>query len=304
MKKTVLAIALIASFSSQAAPLGSDPTLDKIRSTKTLNIAVRESSLPLSYLLAQEDGSTKPVGMAVDICNAVAERIKATIPDLKVNYITVTSSTRIPAIKEGKSDMECGSTTNSASRRKEVSFSIPYFIASITGAVRADSGISNLNDLEDGSTVVYTKGTTTEEAVRKLAILFDNKAKLGTIKKIVGDDHKASFNVMAKGEAKVFLNDDILLYGLIAQSDNPKQFKLLNQVFTVEPYGIMSRKDSPAFGDLINETIVGMMRTGEYASLYAKWFQSPIPPKNVSLNLPMSTALKDVVRFPTNVVGN
>lgn len=300
----IVAIAANGAYALSIDALGLDPTLNKIKATKTLNIAVRESSLPLSYLLAQPDGTKKPIGMAVDICNAVAERIKTYVPDLKVNYITVTSSTRIPAIKEGKADMECGSTTNSASRRKEVTFSIPYYIASITGAVRSDSSISTLDDLEDGAMVVYTKGTTTEDTVRKFSIGFNNRAKLGAVRKTVADDHMASFNVMARGEARVFLNDDILLYGLMAQTENPGQFKLLNQIFTLEPYGIMSRKDSALFSDLINDTIITMMNSGEYKSLYAKWFQSPIPPKNVTLNVPMSKALRDVVRFPTDVVGN
>ena len=268
-----------------------------------VRIAVRDGSVPFSY----KDGGTYK-GMAVDICMKVFAKLHEANPALTYEFVSVNSNTRIPFLLDHMADMECGSTTNSADRRKKVAFSIPYFVSSISGAVLTDSAIETLADVPDGSTMVFTKGTTTETAVASLQWSFDSKKKGGVLKTVVGKDHADSFSMLtstqANHHADIFFNDDILLMGLISSSQDRRRYRLIGDVFSVEPYGIMTRKEDKDLQLTINLVMIDMMNSGDFAKLYDKWFMQPIAPSNKALNVPMSMMLHDIVRFPTPMTGN
>ncbi|ONU47759.1 amino acid ABC transporter substrate-binding protein [Burkholderia cenocepacia] len=305
MKKTTVKVIIGSIMLSMITSAFADPVTDRIYKNHQVNMGVRDSSAPLSYKLP--DGSH--VGMAVDICNSVVDELKKKDPTIKVNYIPVTSDNRIPLTKSGKIDMECGSTTNNSSRRKDVDFSVPYYNSGIAIVTMRKDNINSLLDLNDGDTVIFTKGTTTDKSIftTKKIVKVDWDAK--GIKFIQGKDHQDSFNQLTSGKAKVFGNDDILIAGLVANSKDPSQYKILPDRFSIEPYGIMTQKGATDLQDIINNKIISMMKAvdsdpGSFRSLYKKWFTQPIPPYNRSLNWPMPPLLSDVVRMPTTAVGN
>ena len=270
-------------------------TLSHIKDTQTITIAHRESSLPFSYL-----ANGKPVGYSIDICNRLVDSIKKELklPQLRVNYLLVTSSNRIEAIRDGKADLECGSTTNNAERRKEVSFTIPHFFASTRMLVRADAGIKNWPDLRDKK-VVTTKGTTT------VKLLHDRDKVRGlNLRLLEGSDHQESFNMVENFQADAFSMDDVLLFGLRANSKTPDKFIVVGDALSTEPYAIMLRKDDPAFKELLDREMARMMTEGEVTKLYDKWFKKPIPPNNANLNMPMGFLLRDNLRFPSDKVAD
>ncbi|ANJ72209.1 hypothetical protein A9Y76_06920 [Ralstonia insidiosa] len=298
-------IALSAVLAITASSSFADPVTDRIFASHQVNMGVRDSSAPLSYKLP--DGSH--VGMAVDICNAVVDELKKKDPTIKVNYIPVTSDNRIPLTKQGKIDMECGSTTNNKSRRQDVEFSVPYYVSGIRVVAMKKDGLNSLLDLKKGDTVIFTKGTTTDKSIfsikKIVKVDWDSKA----IKFKQGKDHQDSFDQLTAGNAKIFANDDILIAGLVANSKDPSQYQILPESFSIEPYGIMTQKDATDLQELINTKIINMMKTvdsepGSFRSIYKKWFMQPIPPYNRSLNWPMPPLLSDVVRMPTTKVGN
>lgn len=271
-------------------------TLSKIRETKTITIAYREASLPFSYL----DANKKPIGYAVDLCLKIADAVRRelNLGRLDIAYLPVTPSTRIPAIVEGKADLECGSTTNNAERRKQVAFTIPHFVAAARMVVRADSGIRNWADLRD-KRVVTTKGTTSV----KLLTERDKVRSLG-LKLVEGRDHAESFNMVEKGEAEAFPMDDVLLFGLRASSPDPSRFIVVGDALSAEPYAIMLRKDDAPFKALVDREMGRIIQDGEIYKLYDKWFKSPIPPKGINMNMPIGHLLRDTLRFPTDKVGD
>jgi glutamate/aspartate transport system substrate-binding protein len=274
-----------------------DDTLAKIRQTQTITIAHREASVPFSYI---DETTRKPVGYAVDLCLRIAESVKRELklPNLKIEFLPVTPSTRIPAIVEGKADLECGSTTNNAERRKQVAFTIPHFVATARMVVRTDSKIRNWPDLQD-KRVVTTKGTTT------MKLLTDrDKVRALNLKLIEGVDHNESFSKVEKREAEAFPMDDVLLYGLRANAKNPADFEIVGDPLSTEPYAIMMRKDDPAFKAMVDREMARLINDGELAKLYDKWFLKPIPPKNVNMKMPMSHLLRDILRFPTDKVAD
>jgi ABC-type amino acid transport substrate-binding protein len=271
-------------------------TLSKIRDTRTITIAHREASLPFSYL----DDNKKPIGYAVDLCVKIADAVRRELklPQLNIVYIPVTPANRIPSIVEGRADLECGSTTNNAERRKQVAFTVPHFVAAVHMIVRADSGIKNWADLRD-KTVVTTKGTTTV----KLLTERDKVRALG-LKLIEGADHAESFAMVEKGAAEAFPMDDVLLYGLRATAKDPNSFVVVGDPLSAEPYAIMLRKDDKAFKNLVDLEMSRIVNDGELAKLYTKWFNNPIPPKGLTMNMPMGYLLRDMLRFPTDKVGD
>lgn len=287
----VLAIAVLFQ-----VPAAHADTLAKIRESQTITIAHREASLPFSYL----DANKKPVGYAVDLCLKIVDAIKRELKlaNLNVKYMIVTPSNRIAAIAEGKADLECGSTTNNAERRKQIAFTIPHFVAAARMVVRADSGIRNWTDLRN-KRVVTTKGTTTvkllndRDAVRSLSLNL-----------VEGQDHDESFEFVATGRAEAFPMDDVLLYGLRASADKPQDFVIVGDALSAEPYAIMLRKDDPQFKLVVDREMGRIIHDGEIYALYDKWFRAPIPPKGVNMNMPMGHLLRDIFRFPTDKVGD
>ena len=264
------------------------PTLDKVKSSGEITVAHRESSIPFSYLGAEG----KPVGFGWEICQRIVENVKKATGrnDLKVNTIPVTSQNRIPLVQNGTVDIECGSTTNNTDRAKQVAFAINYFYTGTRFLVKADSGIKSLKDLK-GKRVVTTAGTTNFQVLRAANQKQDLGFELSTAK-----DHSESALLVEGGRADAFGMDDILLYGLRAQSSNPSSLAVVGEPIQVEPYAIMLRKDDPAFKKLVDDTVAGLMKSGEFEKLYTKWFESPIPPRGINLNAPMSTELKDNLR--------
>lgn len=271
-------------------------TLAKIRETQTITIAHREASLPFSYF----DDDKKPIGYAVDLCLKIADAVKRELklPVLNVAFLPVTPSTRIPSIIEGKADLECGSTTNNAERRKQVAFTIPHFVAGARMLVRADSGIKNWSDLRD-KRVVTTKGTTTVKLLNDR-----DKVRALTLKLVEAKDHAESFAKIEKGEADAFPMDDVLLFGLRANAKDPNAFLVVGDLLSTEPYAIMLRKDDASFKALVDKEMGRIINDGELARLYDKWFKKPIPPKGLNMNMPMSYLLRDTLRFPTDKVGD
>ena len=280
MKKTSLALALLATCAMAQAD-----TLSKIAERGSISLAYRESSVPFSYIL----GSSHPVGLAVDVSDAVADAVRKQLklPTLKIERVAVTSANRIPLVVNGTVDLECGSTTNNAARGKDVQFAINYFYTGTRLLVKKGSGIRNYADLS-GKTVSTTTGTTNLQVMRK----YFSEKKIDA-NMVYGKDHSESFLLVESGRAVAFGMDDILLYGLRVSSKTPTDYEVVGDSLQVEPYACMMRKDDPAFRKLVNGVLGGMMKSGEFNRLYTKWFQQPIPPNNVTLGVPMSVELKD-----------
>lgn len=267
-------------------------TLKKIRDTGVIKIGHRDASIPFSYL----DDKQQPIGYGVDICLKIADAIKAHLkmPNLKVEFVPVTSQTRIPILTGGNIDLECGSTTNSIERQKQVAFAPTYFMTGTKIIVKKSSGIKGYDDLK-GKTVVFTQGTTNERAMKA----YNDEKKLG-INFIPSKDHAESFLSVETGRAVAFPMDDILLYSLKASARNPDDYVVVGEFLSEDPYAIMMRKDDTEFKKLVDGTVAGLYKSGEINKIYTKWFQSKIPPKGINLNFPMSDALKALIANPND----
>jgi len=294
MRHTRLSLALALTALVALPALGQDltGTLKKVKDTGAITIGYRESSIPFSYL----DDKQQPIGYAMDLCMKVVDAVKADLkmPNLKVNLAPVTSSNRIPQLQAGNIDLECGSTTNSNDRQKQVSFGPTYFVINVTAAVKKSSGIKQLSDL-NGKTISTTSGTTSVPLLKGY-----EKTKSADIKEIYGKDHAESFLLLSQDRTAAFVMDDILLAGQIANSGNPGDYMIIGESLRTEPYSMMLRKDDPQFKALVDKTITGVMKSGEINAIYAKWFTSPIPPKNINLNFPATPALKEAFANPND----
>jgi glutamate/aspartate transport system substrate-binding protein len=267
-------------------------TLKKIKDTGVVKVGHRDASVPFSYL----DDKQRPIGYGIDICMKIVDRIKAELkmPNLKVEFVPVTSQTRIPILTGGNIDMECGSTTNSVERQKQVAFAPTYFMTGTKIIVKKSSGIKGYDDLK-GKTVVFTQGTTNERAMKA----YNDEKKLG-INFVPSKDHAESFLAVETGRAVAFPMDDILLYGLKAGARNPNDYDVIGEFLSDDPYAIMLRKDDPAFKKLVDDTVSGIYKSGEINKIYSKWFESSIPPKGINLGFPMSDALKAAIKNPND----
>jgi len=267
-------------------------TLAKIKQSGKVIIGYRESSDPISYVVAG-----KPLGYAVDICNNFANELKKDLkmPNLKVEYKAVTSSTRIPEMLAGNIDMECGTTTNSVQRQQQVGFSTNYYVTEVRMAVKANAPINSISNL-NGKAVATTQGTTSDKYIK-----MNEKGQNVKVINVYGKDHSDSFAMVASGRAAAFVMDDNILAGLIAKSSNPKDFKIVGPVLSAEPYGIMIPKDDPAFKAIADRTVTTMWKNGQMNALYKKWFQSPIPPRNINMNMPMSSSYLKLKATPNDI---
>ncbi len=275
---TMLAFAMPAAMAQTA-------TLDKVKASGTITVAYREASIPFSYL----DDKAQPTGFGWEICGKVVDEVRKATgrSDLKVQTQAVTSANRIPLLQNGTIDIECGSTTNNSERGKQVAFATNYFYTGTRFLVKAGSTVRSLDELR-GKVVVSTTGTTNFRVVRTL----NEEKKLG-IELLGAKDHAESALLVQSGRAFAFAMDDILLYGLKAGAANPAELAVVGEAIQVEPYAIMLRKDDPAFKQLADNTLAALVKSGEFERLYKKWFQSPIPPKGINLNAPMSKELVD-----------
>jgi len=260
-------------------------TIDKVKSSGAITVAYRESSIPFSYL----NDNGRPTGFGWEICGKIVDKVKqvAGLSVIEVKSQAVTSQNRIPLLQNGTVDVECGSTTNNSERGKQVTFATNYFYTGTRFLVKANSGIKDINSLK-GKTVVSTTGTTNYQILRKL----NTDSNIG-FNLIGAKDHADAFLMVETGKADAFGMDDILLYGLRAASKNPAEFAVVGAPIQVEPYGIMIRKDDPTFKSLVDGVLADLMKSGQFDEMYKKWFMSPIPPKGINLNAPMSKELKD-----------
>jgi ABC-type amino acid transport substrate-binding protein len=273
------------SVSVQAALAQAGSTLDKVKASGSISVAYRESSIPFSYLGA--DG--QPTGFGWEICGKVVEQVRKATgrPDLKVTTQAVTSQNRIPLMQNGTIDIECGSTTNNSERARQVAFAINYFYTGTRLLVKSTSPVKGFADLK-GRKVVSTTGTTNFQVLRRL------NAERGVGFDLIGaKDHAESALLVQTDRADAFGMDDILLYGLRASAKHPAELAIVGESVQVEPYSIMLRKDDPAFKKVVDDTVAGMMKSGEFEVLYRKWFLAPIPPRGINLNAPMSRELQD-----------
>jgi glutamate/aspartate transport system substrate-binding protein len=267
-------------------------TLKKITDSGSITLGYRMSSAPFSYL----EGASQPIGFGVDVANKVVEAIKQKSgkKDVRVVYQAVTSQNRIALVANGTVDLECGSTTNNATRAKEVSFAVNYFYAESRLLVKKSSKIKQLTDLA-GKPVATTTGTTTFGQLRKL-----NLEKHLDMTVVPAKDHADAFLLLEAGRAQAFAMDDILLAGLMVNAKNPADYEIVGDSLQTEAYACMLRRDDPAFKKLVDDTLVAMMKSGEFERLYKKWFMSPIAPRGKNLNLPMSPRLRENLRAPTD----
>ena len=286
MKKVLLVAALLAGVSAVHA----EDTLKKIKDSGAITMGVRESS-GLSYTL----GDGKFVGYHIDVCTkVVADLEKLLGRKLETKYQPVTSANRIPLTVNGTIDLECGSTTNNVGRQKDVAFAVTTYVEEVRIAVKANSGITAIGQL-NGKTVATTTGTTSVQTLRK-----HERATGVDFKEVFGKDHADSFLLLDSGRADAFVMDGSILAKNIATSKNPADFKIVGEVLSVEPIAIMMRKDDPGFKKAVDDSIKGMMKSGEMAKLYDKWFRQPIPPTNTKIGLPLSAATKDAWANPND----
>jgi glutamate/aspartate transport system substrate-binding protein len=267
-------------------------TLQKIKDSGAITIGHRDVSIPFSYY----DDKQKAVGYAIDICMRIVDAVKAELKlkKIDVKFNPVTSATRIPLMANGTIDLECGSTTNNLERQKQVAFTITHFVTANRYVAKKKSNIKTLNDLK-GKTVVSTSGTTNI----KWATEENAKQNLG-MNIIATKDHAEALLTVDTGRAVAFFMDDILLYSLVATSKNPGDWAIGSEAYTVEPYGIMLRRDDPAFKKVVDGAVRSLYKSGQINAIYEKWFLKPVPPKGVNLKVPMSPEFKKVVANPTD----
>ncbi|MFG1427107.1 amino acid ABC transporter substrate-binding protein [Roseixanthobacter glucoisosaccharinicivorans] len=268
-------------------------TLKKIKDTGKITLAYRESSIPFSYL----DDNQKPVGFAMDICAKVVEAVKKELKldKLEVGYTPVTSATRIPLIANGTVDLECGSTTNNLDRQKQVAFTNTHYLTASRFVSKKSSKINSIADLA-GKTVVSTSGTTNIKQLTEA-----NTERKLNINIVPAKDHAEAFLMVETDRAVAFVMDDILLSSLVAGSKDPSAYVISEDAFSKpEPYGIMLRRDDPEFKTVVDKATATLYKSPEMMTIYAKWFQSPIPPKNLNLNVPISAPLKKAFANPTD----
>ena len=266
-------------------------TLKEVKDSGAIVIGYRDASVPFSYL----GGDQKPIGYALDICFKIADAVKANLglPNLEVKLNPVTSATRIPLMANGTIDLECGSTTNNAEREKQVNFTNSHFLTATRYVSKKSANLHTIDDLK-GKTVVSTSGTTNITQINEA----NTERKLGlTI--LPAKDHAEAFLLVETGRAVAFVMDDVLLASLAASAKDPSAYEISTEALSKpEPYGIMVRKDDPAFREVADEATAKLYTSPEGKALYDKWFTKPIPPRNINLNLPMSAEMKKQFTTP------
>lgn len=297
LKRTILttatlAAAAAANLATAATDVSASPTLSKIKSSGAIAIGHRTSSIPFSYY----DANQKVIGFSQDICDRIIEDVKKQTgtPALQVRMIPVTSQNRISLVQNGTVDLECGVTTNLKSRQQQVAFSTTFFVAGTRLLVKKGSPVRDFADLS-GKTVVTNAGTTSERILRKL-----NDEKKANITIQSAKDYGESFLILQSGRVAAFMMDDVLLSGARTLAQNPAEWTVVGTPQSFEAYAFMMRKDDPGFKQVVDGTITGLIRSGEINKLYDKWFAHPVPPKNISFDLPMSEPLKKAYANPND----
>ncbi|MCK6420855.1 MAG: amino acid ABC transporter substrate-binding protein [Aquabacterium sp.] len=287
MKNTLIALAAVLAVGAAQAD-----TLKKIKDSGAVTMGVRESSGALSYTL----GDGKYTGFHVEICQKVLADVQKSLglAKLDIKYQPVTSQNRIPLVSNGTVDIECGSTTNNATRQKDVAFAVTTFVEEVRMAVKANSGITSIGQL-NGKKVATTTGTTSVQTLRK-----HERAGGVNFEEVYGKDHADSFLLLDSGRADAFVMDGSILAGNIAKAKNPADFKIVGEVLSVEPIAIMMRKDDPGFKKAVDDSIKAMMKSGDIAKMYDKWFMQPIAPANTKVGLAASDSTKGAWANPND----
>jgi glutamate/aspartate transport system substrate-binding protein len=291
MKRALTLLGLAAAI-AVAMPVAAQDTLKKIKDSGSITIGHRDASIPFSYY----DDKQQVVGYAVELCQRIVEAVKTELkmPKLDVKYQLITSANRIPLMANGTIDLECGSTTNNLDRQKQVSFTITHFVTANRWIAKKASKINKLQDLK-GKTIVSTAGTTNIKQITEI----NAKENLG-MNILSANGHPEAFQMVETGRAVAFVMDDILLYSLAAQSRNPKDYDISKEALSVEPYGIMLRKDDAAFKKVVDNAMSATYKSGAIKGIYDKWFLKPVPPKGINLNVPISDPFKKVIAKPTD----
>ena len=292
MKRLFYSLILAATVAVPAQAQSPGGTLAKIKETGEIRLGHRDVSVPFSYL----DDNQKPIGFAMDLCERIVDAVKSDLklPSIQIKLQPIQLSTQIPLIQNGTIDIVCGPATNTLERQKVVAFSNTIFVSSIRAVVKKDAPIKTFQDLS-GKPVSLTSGSTS------IALLTARgQEKNFETMNVLSSDHAGSFLALTTGRSEAFVMDDILLAGLIANSPNPDNWRIIDDSLRTEPYGLILRKDDPEFKTLIDKTLVALMKSNTFGELYAKWFMKPIPPRNVNLNFPMPAPLKDAVANPTD----
>nr|WP_150566275.1 glutamate/aspartate ABC transporter substrate-binding protein [Pandoraea morbifera] len=287
----VLAVTMcVATSVAQAQP--ASETLQKIESSGVISIGHRESSIPFSYY----DNNHNVIGYSQDLCNKIVEVVKTRLkkPDLQVRFIPVTSQNRIALVQNGTVDIECGVTTNLKSRQAQVNFSNTFFVAGTRLLVNKQSGIKDFPDLA-GKPVVTNAGTTSERILNKM-----NNDKKMNMSVISGKDYGESFTMLQGGRVQAFMMDDVLLAGARTMGRNPDDWVVTGTPQSFEAYGFMMKHGDTEFKKLVDDTLAGVMKSGEINTMYKKWFESPVPPKHINFNFPMSEQLKQLYANPND----
>src|SRR5712691_4781056 len=290
--KLLLSVIACAICAAPAAAQELTGTLKKIKDGGSITIGHRDASIPFSYY----DDRQQPVGYAVDLCLRIVDAVKNELkmPRLEVKYQLVTSANRIPLMANGTIDLDCGSTTNNLARQEQVWFTITHFVTANRWIAKKSANISSLADLK-GKTIVATAGTTNIKQITEI-----NGAQNLGMNIISANGHPEAFQMVETGRAVAFVMDDILLYSLAAQSRSPGDYAISTVALSVEPYGIMLRKDDVSFKKVVNAAMTSLYKSGQINPIYEKWFLKPVPPKGINLNVPMSDQFKRVVANPTD----
>jgi glutamate/aspartate transport system substrate-binding protein len=291
LKLAATVLAALGTMLASSAQAQANDTIAKVKASGSITMGVRDSSGALSYTL----GDGKYAGFHVEVCQGIIADIeKAAGKKLEVKYTPVTSQNRIPLVQNGTVDIECGSTTNNATRQKDVSFVVTTFVEEVRIAVKANGGITSIAQL-NGKNVATTTGTTSVQLLRK-----NERATGVDFKEVFGKDHADSFLLLESGRADAFVMDGSILAGNIAGSKTPADFKIVGEVLSVEPIAIMIRKDDPAMKKAADDSVKAMIKSGAMAKLYDKWFVQAIPPKNAKIGLPASEATKAAWATPND----
>ena len=288
-KTTVCAVTLLAASLAQAQT----STLEKIKQNGSITIGARDMSVPFSYKV---NGNADPIGLINDICLKVAEAAQkaAGLQKMEIKYLITTPTSRIPLVQNGTVDLDCTPVTNTIARQEQVSFSPSYFSANVTLAVRKDSPVKGIADLQNRNVATVT-GTTSIQLLRAY-----KKAQNVKFNEVYGKDPSEAFVMFESGKADAFVLDDVQLASFIATSQHRDQYVILNEPLRTEPYGVMLRKDDPSFKKVVDDTVYAMIKSGEMEALYQKWFMTTIPPRNVNINFPLSESTKALYANPND----
>jgi glutamate/aspartate transport system substrate-binding protein len=272
-----------------------DTTMSRVRESGAIRIGFRGSAVPFSYLLPN---AKKPIGFGIEICERIAASLQRELklPKLDIQYVQVDGQNRFQSLKDNKIDMECGNTTNSRERREKLgfAFSVPYYVTGTRYLVRADSGIHDTSDLR-GRTIAVAKGATGTTQIKK-----EDHTRSLNLKYEEIETRAQAFDLLKQHKIDAFAQDDIVLYNVRSSANNPSDYKIVGNFITIEPLAIMFRGEDTDLKKFADLQMTMLMESGEFKAIYAKWFERPIPPNNVSLDMPMNFMMKDLLRFPTD----